>query len=76
MPNGAKAKLDLPTLEAHFHLPMQEVAKKFGVCMTFFKKMCRQLGIKRWPYRKVSSPHPSEGPGVGQEGYSSTPRAL
>jgi hypothetical protein len=27
MPNGQKAKLDLVTLEAHFHLPMQEVAK-------------------------------------------------
>jgi len=54
MPNGQKAKLDLVTLEAHFHLPMQEVAKKFGVCMTFFKKICRGLGIKRWPYRKVS----------------------
>ena len=54
MPNGQKAKLDLVTLEAHFHLPMQEVAKKFGVCMTFFKKICRTLGIKRWPYRKAT----------------------
>lgn len=55
MPNGQKVKLDLPTLEQHFHLPMQEVAKKFGVCMTFFKKVCRGLGIKRWPYRKLKS---------------------
>lgn len=55
MPAGQKAKLDLATLEQHFHLPMQEVAKKFGVCMTFFKKVCRSLGIKRWPYRKLKS---------------------
>lgn len=47
-------KLSLSTLEAHFHLPLRDVADKFGVCVTFFKKVCRAHGIKRWPHRKVA----------------------
>lgn len=50
---GKAARLSKEVLEAHYHLPMAEVAKKFEVCMTYFKKVCRQNGVKRWPYRQV-----------------------
>jgi len=42
-------------LQKHFDVPMTEAAKRFGVCLTFFKKICRTHGIKRWPFRKLKS---------------------
>lgn len=52
----AKQAIAFEELQRHFHLPMAEVAKRFGVCTTFFKKACRAHGIKRWPFRKVCVP--------------------
>merc|ERR1711939_1091245 len=52
---GKAARLTKEVLEAHYHLPMAVVAKKFSVCLTYFKKLCRQHGIMRWPYRQVAS---------------------
>lgn len=43
----------LETLQQHFHRPLKDVAKQFGVCVTVFKRHCRSVGIKRWPARKV-----------------------
>ena len=43
------------TLREHFHLPLHTVAQKFGMCTTAFKKMCRRLGIAKWPHRQVGS---------------------
>lgn len=40
-------------LQENFHLPINEVACKLGVCVTVLKQQCRELGIIRWPYRKV-----------------------
>jgi hypothetical protein len=42
-------------LREHFHLPLTEVAKKFGMCNTAFKKLCRKQGIMQWPYRTLRS---------------------
>ncbi|KAG1691894.1 hypothetical protein DVH05_026055 [Phytophthora capsici] len=39
----------------HFHLPLKVAAEKFGVRATAFKKRCRAIGIRHWPYRKVRS---------------------
>eukprot|EP00657_Telonema_sp_P-1_P011375 TRINITY_DN6459_c0_g1_i2.p1 TRINITY_DN6459_c0_g1~~TRINITY_DN6459_c0_g1_i2.p1 ORF type:complete len:173 (+),score=28.34 TRINITY_DN6459_c0_g1_i2:245-763(+) len=50
-----KKTLEFDVLKEHFHLPMVDVAKKFGICTTVFKRMCRNHGIKRWPYRKLQS---------------------
>ncbi|ETW08821.1 hypothetical protein H310_01328 [Aphanomyces invadans] len=38
-----------------FHLPLKAAAEKFGVRATAFKKRCRSIGIRHWPYRKVRS---------------------
>ena len=45
--------IELDKLKEHFHEPMADVARKLGVCTTFFKRICRTYGIKRWPFRKV-----------------------
>lgn len=42
-------------LALHFHLPLKVAAEKFGVRATAFKKRCRAIGIRHWPYRKVRS---------------------
>ena len=41
-------------LREYFHLPINEVAKRLGVCATVLKKICRKNGVPRWPHRKVS----------------------
>ena len=48
------------TLREHFHLPLHSVAQRFGMCTTAFKKMCRRLGIAKWPHRQVP-PAPARG---------------
>jgi len=53
MTKRAPPDIPLEELRKRFHMPLAEVAKEFGVCMTFIKKVCRAAGIKRWPYRKV-----------------------
>ncbi|KAJ1492060.1 RWP-RK domain-containing protein [Baffinella frigidus] len=41
------------SLREHFHLPLHTVAQKLGMCTTAFKKMCRRLGISKWPHRQL-----------------------
>jgi len=48
--SNAVTRLDIAEL---FHLPADDAATSFGMAPTAFKKLCRSLGIKRWPYRKV-----------------------
>ena len=36
-------------------MPIEQAAKQLSVSATLLKKICRQNGIARWPYRKVSS---------------------
>lgn len=59
---AAKANRGIPTydisyqdLQRHFDEPLADVARKFNVCTTFFKKVCRHYGISRWPFRKLKS---------------------
>eukprot|EP00743_Colponemidia_sp_Colp-15_P009855 GILK01010800.1.p1 GENE.GILK01010800.1~~GILK01010800.1.p1 ORF type:complete len:768 (-),score=133.82 GILK01010800.1:292-2595(-) len=42
-------------LAQYFHLSMSEASKFLGVCVTVLKKVCRDRGIVRWPYRKIRS---------------------
>jgi len=40
-------------LREYLHLPAKDVAKELGMCLTSLKKVCRQHGILRWPYRRL-----------------------
>jgi len=42
-------------LRDHFNMPLNEVAKKYGMCTTALKKLCRKYGVMQWPHRKLKS---------------------
>lgn len=42
-------------LEKYYHKPLQQVAKEIGICTTALKKICRTCGIKKWPFRSITS---------------------
>lgn len=46
-------ELGLADLAANYHVPINEAARNLGVCVTVLKQVCRELGVQRWPYRKV-----------------------
>nr|BAN21753.1 minus dominance protein [Gonium quadratum] len=50
-----KADLTSADISGYFHLPIKEASKSLGISTTYLKRICRQLGIPRWPYRKVAS---------------------
>jgi len=54
-PRGHSFPISYEDLQKHFDQPLADVARKFDVCTTFFKKVCRHYGIKRWPFRKLKS---------------------
>lgn len=37
------------------HLPLEQAAERCGLRATAFKKQCRRVGIKKWPYRQEKS---------------------
>ena len=42
-------------LQALYHLPISAAARELDIGLTLLKKRCRELGLKRWPYRKLKS---------------------
>lgn len=55
MPLHNAAELSMQELSKFFSMPEKAVAKELGICLTSLKKICRQNGINRWPYRKIKS---------------------
>nr|GME04307.1 protein RKD1-like [Ipomoea batatas] len=45
----------LDTISPLFHLPASQAAKELNVSEDKLTKMCKKLGVKRWPYRKLHS---------------------
>ncbi|XP_010912244.2 protein RKD1 [Elaeis guineensis] len=39
----------------YFHMPITRAAKEMNVGLTLLKRRCRELGIPRWPHRKIKS---------------------
>jgi len=37
------------------HLPLAQAAKQFNMCTAKLKKVCREYGVRRWPFRKILS---------------------
>ncbi|XP_020082170.1 protein RKD5-like isoform X2 [Ananas comosus] len=48
----SKVKLSLDEISKLFSLPIAEAASILGVCTSVLKRICRDNGIARWPYRK------------------------
>eukprot|EP00698_Gefionella_okellyi_P003599 TRINITY_DN13380_c0_g1_i1.p1 TRINITY_DN13380_c0_g1~~TRINITY_DN13380_c0_g1_i1.p1 ORF type:complete len:276 (+),score=1.12 TRINITY_DN13380_c0_g1_i1:69-896(+) len=38
-----------------FHCPMKVAVQRLGVCSAAIKRICREHGIHRWPYRKIQA---------------------
>jgi hypothetical protein len=47
------SEISLEDLGSHFHLTFDVAAKELGVCQTSLKKVCRNLGVKKWPGRTI-----------------------
>jgi hypothetical protein len=39
----------------YFYMPIMQAARELNVGLTLLKKRCRELGIPRWPHRKMKS---------------------
>uniref|UniRef100_A0A7S0LX11 RWP-RK domain-containing protein n=1 Tax=Cryptomonas curvata TaxID=233186 RepID=A0A7S0LX11_9CRYP len=48
--------LSVELLEKFYGMPLHTAAKKLGICQTAIKKVCRRLGIKKWPYKDTRVP--------------------
>ena len=46
--------MTLEILETVFHMPLHKACKALGVCATAMKRVCRKLGVKKWPYRDAA----------------------
>ncbi|KAK3036236.1 hypothetical protein RJ639_030778 [Escallonia herrerae] len=52
--NGSKM-LTREILSQYFYMPITQAAKELNIGLTLLKKRCRELGIRRWPHRKLMS---------------------
>ncbi|GAB4860748.1 hypothetical protein Ancab_035911 [Ancistrocladus abbreviatus] len=53
--NKASKILSRETIGQYFYMPITQAAKELNVGLTLLKKRCRELGIRRWPHRKLMS---------------------
>ncbi|KAL7234536.1 hypothetical protein ACSBR1_018031 [Camellia fascicularis] len=53
--NSSSKMLSRKTISKYFYLPITQAAKELNVGLTQLKKRCRELGIRRWPHRKLTS---------------------
>ncbi|XP_045809875.1 protein RKD5-like [Trifolium pratense] len=49
------AKITVSDLVKYFDMPLLEASKKLNVGTTVLKRRCRELGLPRWPHRKIKS---------------------
>ncbi|XVE54784.1 hypothetical protein DITRI_Ditri03aG0110000 [Diplodiscus trichospermus] len=47
--------LSRKVISQYFYMPITQAAKELNVGLTLLKKRCRELGIRRWPHRKLMS---------------------
>ncbi|GMP33449.1 hypothetical protein CsSME_00006763 [Camellia sinensis var. sinensis] len=52
--NSSKT-LSRKTISEYFYMPITQAAKEMNIGLTLLKKKCRELGIRRWPHRKLMS---------------------
>ncbi|KAL6606926.1 hypothetical protein ACP70R_042579 [Stipagrostis hirtigluma subsp. patula] len=53
----ARSEKDLTfeLVSQYFYMPIMQAARELNVGLTLLKKRCRELGIPRWPHRKMKS---------------------
>ncbi|XP_019088062.1 PREDICTED: protein RKD3-like [Camelina sativa] len=49
------SRLSREMMKQYFYMPIAKAAKELNIGITLLKKKCRELGIPRWPHRKLSS---------------------
>ncbi|KAK7330354.1 hypothetical protein VNO77_24546 [Canavalia gladiata] len=47
--------LSRKTISKYFYMPITQAARELNIGLTLLKKRCRELGIRRWPHRKLMS---------------------
>lgn len=47
--------LSRKTISQYFYMPISQAATELNVGITLLKKRCREVGIRRWPHRKLMS---------------------
>ncbi|XP_062230025.1 protein RKD5-like [Phragmites australis] len=47
--------LTFELVSQYFYMPITQAARELNVGLTLLKKRCRELGIPRWPHRKMKS---------------------
>jgi len=50
-----RKELTFELVSRYFSMPIKQAARELNVGLTVLKKRCRELGIPRWPHRKVKS---------------------
>ena len=55
--NGPEEKplLSFQQVSQCFCMPIKQAAEELNVGLTLLKRQCRELGIPRWPHRKLKS---------------------
>ncbi|MCD7452363.1 hypothetical protein HAX54_016291 [Datura stramonium] len=53
--NSSRILLSRDTISKYFYMPITQAAKELNIGLTLLKKRCRDLGIRRWPHRKLMS---------------------
>mmetsp|Transcript_53933 Transcript_53933/g.127448 ORF Transcript_53933/g.127448 Transcript_53933/m.127448 type:complete len:442 (+) Transcript_53933:115-1440(+) len=53
--NRIELDLDKETVSKYFKMPLLEAATKIGIGATTLKRVCRRLGITRWPFARGPS---------------------
>ncbi|XP_059290503.1 protein RKD3-like [Lycium ferocissimum] len=52
---GKQKMLSRETISKYFYMPIIQATKELNIGVTFLKIRCRDLGIRRWPHRKLMS---------------------
>lgn len=53
--SNSSKMLSRNTISQYFYMPITQAARELKVGLTLLKKRCRELGIRRWPHRKLMS---------------------